>query len=279
MSLVLLTAAGLFARSLQHAQAIDPGFERERAVILTSGMGVMDYAPAKRVGLTETLRERLASLPGVQTVALAKRVPLSVAMQLIDLLVNDMAPGAGGEGVEVDYGAIGPGYFGALGIPLLRGRDFTGRDDLQAPRVAIVSEAFVRRFWPNVDPIGRRVHVRTAPGRPERIALQVVGVARDTKARTLGEEPRPFLFRPWRQAGEDDMTFIVRTVGDPLPLVPVVRREVQAVDPHLPLMELSPRAPRRARGSDSGDPVRVAPTGVVCYDSPHRVAAGSLPAR
>ncbi len=237
VSLVLLTAAGLFVRSLQHAQEIDPGFERERAVIFTPALLLTDMSTEARVALTDALRERFAALPGVERVALADRVPLGASVRTTDVLVDDMTADANGRGVDVDQGIIGPGYFAALGIPLLNGRDFSETDSATAPGVAIVSEAFARRYWPNRDAIGGRVRFPARAGRPERPVMQVIGVARDTRVRTLGEEPRPYLYLPYRQTDED-VGFVIRTAGAPAPLVPVVRREALALKPDLPIFEL-----------------------------------------
>jgi predicted permease len=246
VSLVLLTAAGLFVRSLQRAQEIDPGFERERALILTPATMLSGLKADERRVFTETLRDRLAILPGVETVALADRVPLGAQIRSTAIVVDDQQPDANGMGTPVDYTINDVGYFRALGIPVLRGRDFTMSDDKTTPNVAIVSEAFAARFWPDVDPIGRQI--RFATGRrtdPKGDAattviapMTVVGVARDTKVRTLGEDPRPYFYRPWRQTDED-MAFVIRTAGNPVPLVNQVRQTVTDLNPDLPILSLN----------------------------------------
>jgi predicted permease len=205
------------------------------------------------------LRERLAALPGVIAVALTDRVPLGAMVRTTAIVVDDQQPDANGRGVEIDYGLNDGGYFRALGIPLLRGRDFTPQDTKDAPNVAIVSEAFVQRFWPGVDPIGRTIRFatgkRTDPQGNELAAevapMTVVGVVRDTKVRTLGEEPRPYFYRAWRQTDED-VALVVRTSGDPAALVTTVRQTVVDFNPtvafmlstmpeHLSLMLTPPR--------------------------------------
>ena len=245
VSLVLLTAAGLFVRSLQRAQDIEPGFERSRALILTPAVTLSDIPVADRPAFTETLRDRLAALPGVLDVALADRVPLGAQVRTTSILIDDQQPDQNERGVDVDYTIVDAGYFRTLGIPLLRGRDFTPQDDKDSPRVAIVSEAFAKRFWPDVDPIGRLVQPAGAwqrrglgGGGNEEPPYTVIGVARDTKVRTLGEASRPYLYAAWRQS-DKDMAFVLRTAGDPAPLVEVVRQSVVALNPNVPILSLN----------------------------------------
>lgn len=237
ISLVLLTGAGLFVRSLQRAQDIDPGFERERAIVLTPMLEMSTIPEAQRATFTEQLRQRLAAIPGVQSVALADRVPLGASVQTMDILVDDQQRDDKGRGTDVDQTTVGPGYFAALGIPLVRGRDFSDADSATAPPVVIVSEAMAERFWPNADPLGRRVRFPVAAGEVDSEPAVVIGVARDTKVRTLGEAPRPYLYLASIQRGSSD-GFVIRTMGDPAPLVPVVRREALALNPDLPILEL-----------------------------------------
>jgi predicted permease len=237
VSLVLLTAAGLFVRSLQHAQDIDPGFERDHVAILTPALMLTSRSEAERLAFTTTLRDRLETVPGVQAVALADRVPLGASIRTSDVLVDDRQPDAAGRGTDVDLTVVGPGYFGVMDIAMARGRDFTPRDDRSAPRVAIVSEAFARAFWPGADPIGRTVRFPGRPGQAPDAPMTVVGVAADTRVRTLGESPRPYLYLPWTQRG-GETGFIIRTAGDPAAILGTVRREALALDPQLPILEL-----------------------------------------
>jgi predicted permease len=246
VSLVLLTGAGLFVRSLQRAQDIDPGFERQRAIILTPATFLAGLDPDQRRALSERLREGLAAIPGVEQVALADRVPLGAQVRTTMVVVDDQQPDANGRGIEVDYTINDVGYFGVLRIPIVRGRDFMPRDDKSSPNVAIVSEAFAARFFPGVDPIGHTIRFATGLNRDPKgdeastriEPLTVIGVARDTKVRTLGEDPRPYFYRPWRQTDES-MALVIRTSGDPAPLVETVRRTALSVDADLPILSLN----------------------------------------
>ncbi|MGE3190035.1 MAG: ABC transporter permease, partial [Vicinamibacterales bacterium] len=237
VSLVLLTAAGLFVRSLENAQDIDPGFERERAIILTPLLSLTGVDDEAARTVTERLAARLAALPGVEAVGLAERVPLGASIHNRDILVGDQQPDASGRGTSVDVTTIGPGYLRALGIPLLRGRNFADTDRQGGQRVALVSDAFARRFFPDEDALGQLVRFPPGASSPQPAPAEIVGIVRDTRVQTLGEAPRPYLYLAWRQEG-GDMSFVVRTAGAADPMVEVVRRTALEVDPALPILEM-----------------------------------------
>jgi predicted permease len=233
VSLVLLVGAGLFVRSLIGAQSIDPGFERERAVVMTVAPELAGYDEARANDLLQRLRERVRGLPGVESAAYASRMPLGVSVHTNSIFVEgvDTPPD---EAPTIDVTYVSPDYFPTLGIPILQGRDFRAQDDSAAARVAIVSEAAARRFWPGASPLGERVRL----GRPEAPTREIIAVVRDTKVRTLGEEARPFLYAPVSQGDRGILSLIVRTSGDPENMLPVVQRQALLLDPSLPIMEL-----------------------------------------
>jgi predicted permease len=233
ISMVLLVGAGLFVRSLIAAQRIDPGFEGERAVVMTVAPGLTSWDRPRRREVLHAVIDRVRSLPGVESAAMASRLPLGAAIN-----TNEFYP----VGVEVDpdqapsidVTRISPQYFETMGAPLLEGRDFTDSDDADAPLVVIVSEATARQYWPGESPIGRTVRL----GDPDGEIRTVIGVARDTKVRTLGESPRPYIYQSWMQSNESFMSIVARTSSEPGPLVPVLQREVRDVAEDLPVMEL-----------------------------------------
>jgi predicted permease len=233
VSLVLLIGAGLFLRSLMGAQAVDPGFERERAAIMTVAPELAGYERTRVENFYSDLLERAPTFAGVESAALASHMPLGVAVNTNSLYVEgaDVLPD---EAPSIDVTAISPGYFETMGIPLLRGRDFLKRDDESTPLVAIVNEAAARRFWPGEDAVGKRFRL----GDPESDPREIVAIARDTKVRTLGEEPRPYLYLPYGQNYRSIMSLIVRTGNAPESLLPVLRREALSLDESLPIMEL-----------------------------------------
>jgi len=126
---------------------------------------------------------------------------------------------------------VSPGYFQAMSTRLLQGRDFTERDDENAPPVAIINEAFARRFWPGHDPLGKRFSQGEAGG-PR---LQVIGVVEDGKYAGLNEQPQPYFCRPLAQAYVGTNTIIARTNAEPQKLLAAIRNEVQQLDPHMPV--------------------------------------------
>jgi predicted permease len=232
ISLVLLVGAGLFLRSLIGAQAIDPGFERERAAIMVVAPELAGYEQSRAENLFSDLRERARIIPGVESVALASHLPLGVSVNMNAVYVE----GAGtqpDDAPSIDMTIVSSGYFETMGIPLLQGRDFSDQDDGSAPSVVIVSEAAARRFWPGENPVGKRLRL----GAPDQALREIIAVAQDTKVRTLGEEPRPYLYRPSSQNYGSIMSLIVRTSGDPQPMVPVLQREALLLDESLPIME------------------------------------------
>jgi predicted permease len=139
-----------------------------------------------------------------------------------------------GEDTETAFNVVGPQYFETMRIPLVRGRSFSEADRAGAPPVVIVNEAFARRYWPNADPIGKRLSAHGAEG-PFR---EVVGVTPTGKYNTLGEEPRPFYYLPLWQEYNGAVTLHVRTAGDPRAMMSSVRDAVRSVDATVPVFDV-----------------------------------------
>jgi predicted permease len=228
VSLVLLVAAGVALRVSRHAARLDPGFDPGGVAFVTLSPDLLGYDPQATDALFEEARERLAALPGVSSVALASHLPLTAAINLTEL---PTAGGPAGAGTLVDSAAVGPAYFEAMRIRLLAGRPFTPGDAPSAPRVVIVNEALARRLWPDALAVGRRLGD----------GAEVVGVVRDGKYRTLGEDPRAFLYTSLAQDHRGTRTIVIRTAGDPRPLLAAIRDTVRAVDGRVPMS-----APRTA---------------------------------
>jgi predicted permease len=235
--LVLLVGAGLFLRSLAAARRIQPGFDPRGVLAFALDLGAQGLAEAQGRAFLTQLRERLSALPGVEEVSLASRVPLSLGGGRRGLEIEGYAPGPG-EDMEVHYSVVGPGYFRTMRSPLARGRDLT-EADAGGPGVVVVNEAFVRRYWPGQSGLGRRVLVpRSVAGRDEQAPMEVVGVARDGKYDTLGEEPTPFVFYAHGPLYEAEVSVLLRASGSPAALAGAVRREVAAFDPTLPVFDV-----------------------------------------
>lgn len=231
LSLVLLCAAGLFLRSLEGAAKIDPGFRSSGVVML--GVDPQNYPPLKTLQLLSTVRQKIAALPGVMNVTVTDGLPLSGGHHS-DGFVAEGKP-AGTESTTVEMFMAGPAYFDTLGIPRLAGRDLAVENPT-APKVTIVNQELVRRFFPGENPIGRHILDGGVP-------YEIVGVVGNTKSRFIGEDARPIMYRSIDQAiagdpSQDGFRFLVRYQGDPAALVDAVRREIHSLDATLAIFNV-----------------------------------------
>lgn len=233
LSLVLLCGAGLFLRSLESAANIDVGF-RSRGVVMMSVDPVLHrYTPERAVQLLQQVRDGVARLPGVISATTTDGVPLSGKHRSDDFVVPGY-PAPQGQNV-VELFMAGPQYFETLGIPRIAGRDF-GDENPTAPKVGIVNEEFVHRYLHGDNPIG---HTVTGGGVP----YQVVGVVKDTKARTIGEQQRPVLYRAIAQniasdPSRDGYTIMARYEGDATTLIRAIEDQIHAVDRSLAIFHV-----------------------------------------
>ncbi len=225
VSLLLLVTAGLFVRSLNETQRVDAGFDTERLAIAALNLGQYGYTLEEGRVFVDRLVERVEALPDVRSACITNRVPVGISIQIKSFLPEGWPVPEDGNLPEYDYTRIDERYFETMGVAIVRGRAFT-RVDRTGPEVAIVSETAARRFWPGEDPIGKRI--RNGSEGPWH---EVVGVARDTKVRTLGEAPRPYVYLPLSKAGTDFATIVVATRGDPAAFMPRLREEIRAIDP------------------------------------------------
>jgi predicted permease len=231
LSLTLLVAAGLFIRSLQSAQRINVGFDTERQLLLRFDLGLQGYNEERGRTFQRQLEQRVATLPGVQSVTFADTIPLELgADQDTGIVIDGYTPPGGMQGLSIYYNIVGANYFQTMNIPLVRGRDFGAQDHEKAPPVAIINEAAARRFWPNQPAVGKRVRYGSAG--PE---VEIIGVARDIKYLTLGEGPTPYLYKPMSQSYLSSATLHARVSGDPSQLIAAVQGEIQALDKDLPV--------------------------------------------
>jgi predicted permease len=224
LALVVVIAAGLFARSFQAATHISPGLDPNH--VLVSHMYSNGYTLDERKQFMERLRERVMGQPGIEAVSYAHTVPLDLSGQWWEpTQVQGYVPGPS-ENMKILRNVVAPGYFDLLKIPLVQGRDFTDHDDEKSTPVMIVSETFARHFFHGGYPIGRRVN---GWGR----WFDVIGVAKDSKYESLTEAAKPYYYVPFRQCLREDMgiRLYVRTAGDPLAAVEPVRRAVRSLDP------------------------------------------------
>jgi predicted permease len=237
LSMVLLIGASLLLRGLARATGLSPGFEVERVHLVPVDVSLAGYDAARASALVEGLTERTQGLAGVSAAALSMTLPLDLHAARRGTRAEGYVPQPG-EDTEYHFGVVGPGYFDALGIPILRGREFSPEDREDAPGVAIVNETLAARFWPDQNPIGRTLQVRGEDG-PR---LTVVGLARDSKYRRLDEKPLPFYYLPLpqdfafvsRYAQLFPLHVVVRAEGDARSATRAVTAMLAEIDPALP---------------------------------------------
>jgi predicted permease len=229
MSLVLLCTTGLFLRSLQSAAGIDIGFRSNGILMMSVDPREHGYTAERTVQLLRQLRERVAALPGVSSAACTDVAPLSMGNRSEGFGVEGRLETMDGNS-SVDLYMATAGYFDSMGIPQIAGRDFIDAA-ASAPRVAVVNEAFVAQLFKNENPLGQRV---TGGG----VTYQIIGIVKNTKSRTLGEQLRPVLYRSLEQSVGGDPSFlgytvVVRSTGNAAGLASAVRGEIRALDPTL----------------------------------------------
>ncbi|HEY1305957.1 MAG TPA: ABC transporter permease [Vicinamibacterales bacterium] len=211
LSLLLVIIGGLFLRTIQSARSTDAGFDARNVEVAPLDLSLAGYTSTTGPGFVRDLLDRVRAVPGVQGASLAQVLPLATETLGIGLSLPGAQPLPGQ--VSADVAASGnivePGYFAALQIPLLSGRDFTRDDAEGAPLVAIVGEAAARRFWPRQDPIGQPIVVNGG-GRVHAL-MQVVGVARDLQYSSFGNGGEPYVYLPFRQNYRNGTTIVVRT--------------------------------------------------------------------
>jgi predicted permease len=251
LSLLLLIGGGLMLRGLQRAETIDLGFDPRGAVEASFDLRLQGYGEAPGREFLKRLLERVRALPGVQAAGLADLVPVDLHFSSAPLFIEGQSPARAESAPRALISLTSPGYFEAMSIRLVRGRDFTESEDEQAPRVAIVNETFARSFWPGEDPLGKRFSMWSRDSQQ----WQVIGVAQDGKYAGLSESPKPFVYRPIFQSNLVATSLIVRSGSDSPQLVPTIYRELQQLDPHLPI---SPPQTLKARLSLPLFPARVA---------------------
>jgi len=234
LSLVALIGAGLFLRSLGQAQQIDPGFETENLAVLQFNLGTAGYDRVRGESFQRQLIERAESLPGTRSATLATMLPLAGGGLQRSVFPEGSEPTGSGTGVLVPVNAVGLRYFETMGIPVLRGRDFSEVDREGSSLVAVINETMAKRFWPNRDPLGARFRFFG-----DREPREVVGLAKDGKYFFLGEDPQPCAYVPLLQNYDEAVTLQVRTDGEPAMVLGSVQREIQAMDRSLPV--LNPR--------------------------------------
>jgi len=239
LSIVLVVGAGLFARALQRASEIDPGFDPHGVELATLDLSLGGYtADTGRVFARELIR-RVRETPGVQAAALSAVMPLGDrGIGLGGLAVPGVEPRNGRRFFDVDWNVITPGYFATMKMALLTGRDFSDADREGTPSVVIVNETAARQWWPRQDALGKTLLQENGrPDAPDAVrTLTVVGVARDSKYRNLGEDPRPFVYVPIQQQYMSRTVIAARSAHGQR-LAGELRALLASMNPNLPIVQ------------------------------------------
>jgi len=239
LALVLLAAAGLLLKSFLRMRAVPTGFRPENELLVTVDLPDPQHPePVRARTFYQAVGDRLARLPGVSAAGAASFPPIVGQWLRGDFQLD------GGRrrprGLEAFKPIVSPGYFRAMGIPMLRGRDFTERDNTAGLKVAIVSRSIAERCWPGEDPIGKRISNEDHPKAND--WLTVIGIVDDVRQLGVTQPPEPSLYQPFLQStgpvGLPQMTFVLRTAADPDALGRLARRAVWEVDPDQPALAL-----------------------------------------
>src|SRR5438093_1216676 len=229
LSLIALIGAGLFLRSLQNAQSINPGFDVERLATMSFDLGAQGYTEERGRQFQQRVLERAASVPGVQSATLASTVPLFAGgfARTVFLEGQDASDRRAGRLVQIAVASSH--YLETLGIALVRGRPTSEIDQPNTPSAVVINETMAKRFWPDQDAIGKRFKFFGQDN-----FQQVVGIARDSKYNFVGEDPTPYIYQATTQVYQPQLSLFVKA-PNPQAVIGTVRGEVQQLDRNLPL--------------------------------------------
>jgi len=244
LAVVLLVGAGLLIRSFSKLLAVDPGFKAERVVTFTIATPETKYGEyAQRRVMVANLLERMQRLPGAQAAAVVTGLPLSNIMMRTHAHVVGTPQDKPSERKVTDVAMVTPGYFATMGIAMVGGRDFTDRDGSGAPVVAIVNQEFVKRYFPNENPIGKRIELgweqdTAATGGNMTLGGEIVGVVANVKRRGLAQEVYPETYASYMQPTFGNFSVVVRSTADPSTVMSGIRAQMRELDRDLPVSEL-----------------------------------------
>jgi putative ABC transport system permease protein len=235
LAVILLIAAGLVIRSLWRLQNVDPGFDPNNALTFELTLPREGFAERQSVAaFYQRALERIAALPGVKVAGGSTILPLSGSNSDEAFVIEGRMPQSINELADVEYRIITPDYFRALGVPLIRGRAFGTADNDKSTPVTIVNQALARRYFPDEDPIGKRVTTDDPRG-SSAIWLTIVGVVGDVRHGGLAEEPEPEMYVVHQQYPVRGMNLVVRTASSSARLASAVKQEIAALDSSLPI--------------------------------------------
>ena len=233
LAFVALVGAGLFIRSMQNAQHVDPGFESKKLFVFAFDLGALHYDEGRAQQYFRSAIERAEASPGVASATVASNFPLGGGLART-VFPQGQDEASGYRGTLTQINDIAPSFFRTLRIPLLSGREFTDADRKNTTLAAVVNEAMVKQFWPNQNAIGKRFHFFGDPDLRE-----VIGVVRKTVVNAIGEDPQPLVYLPLAQDFSPAVAMQVRTICEPKPVIATVLSQVQSLDTNLALTNLN----------------------------------------
>ncbi len=231
LSVTLLVCAGLFLRTLHNTASADPGFDNAHVLTATIGLDV-GYSRSEIRQFQKKILARARELPEMTDVSLSDWLPLSLGRKTGDVWPEGYVPQPHESG-EVTRADVSAGYFATMGIPIVEGREFTDRDDEQAPPVMIVDQIAAEHYWPGKDPLGRRLRMWNT-------LYTVVGVAKNTAHLRVGETPEPMIYNSILQSGDPETILQVRTPGDPGVAAPMAVEMIHQINPQWLVYDVRP---------------------------------------
>ncbi|MEA2205272.1 MAG: hypothetical protein QOE77_2048 [Blastocatellia bacterium] len=237
IAFVLLVGSGLLIQSFWRLYQVSPGFEPQNLLTMVVSIPEVKYPTERQEHFFGELLTRVRSLPGVQSASAVTPLPLSGDMYRISF-ETEGRPVAKGDLPSSDFFVIDDNYFKTLGVSILKGRDFNERDTEKATPVIIVNETFARKFFPNEDPVGKRIKPGISVDDEKPAMREIVGVVSTVRNRNLSSDLRPGYFVPSTQIPFNQMTLVVRTTTDPHTLITAVQNEVRAMDQELPVFNV-----------------------------------------
>jgi putative ABC transport system permease protein len=234
LALILLVGGGLLMKSFVQLQRVDPGFNPDHVLTLRLFLNQTHYPQPQQILTFYTqLLDRLQTVPGAQAVAATSSLPLGGDNSDTSFQIEGRPQPPPNQRPVAWYNSVSPDYFRAMGVPLIKGRTFTDRDDQKSPLVVIISESTARRYWPGEEPLGKKIG--SGPTRWR----EIVGVVRDVKHFGLDADTPPSMYFPVSQVPARGMSLVVRTSGDPLSIVPALRSQIAAGDPNVAVAKVS----------------------------------------
>ncbi len=237
LAMALLVAAGLLLRSFSKLTAVSPGFDAQHLVKAEISLPQFQYStPQQWNAFSDELLARVQAQPGMKDTAVA--IPLPIVNGKINLAFDIVGnpPASEGEPRLADYASVSPEYLGVMGIPLLAGRFFNQQDILSGPHVSVISKTFAQRYFPNQDPIGKRLNFGFPPNGD--VDREIVGIVGDVRDASLGEAPGPMMYVPYAQAPFWGANLVAKSTLSTSAIAATIRQEVQKIDKDLPITEV-----------------------------------------